>query len=58
MVLPLGLLVHLRVLSYLVEAALGSCSSRLVAEWSPSDEYDRFEAASLMPDHPNVWTDG
>ena len=30
----------------------------MIAEWSPSDEYDRFEAASLVPDHPNVWSDG
>ena len=30
----------------------------MIAEWSPSDEYDRVEAASLVPDHPNVWTDG
>ena len=30
----------------------------LVAEWSPSDEFDEVGAASSMPDHPNVWTDG
>ena len=38
----------------LVEVALGRYSSGVVAEWSPSDEYDQFEAACLMPDHPNV----
>ena len=44
--------------SYLVEAALGSYSSGMVAEWSPSDEYDPVEVASSVPDHPNVWSDG
>ena len=42
---------------YLVESALGG-SSGLCAEWGPSDEYDEVEAASLMPENPNVWTDG
>ena len=37
---------------YLVEAALGYHSSGMVAEWSPPDEYDPVEAASLVPDHP------
>ena len=44
--------------SYLVEAALGFHSSGMVAEWSSPDEFDRVEAASLIPDHPNVWSDG
>ena len=44
--------------TYLVEVALGRSSSGLVAEWSPSDEYDEAEAVSSMPDHPNVWTVG
>ena len=44
--------------SYLVEVALGSYSSSMVTEWSPSDEYDPVEAASSIPDHPNVWSDG
>ena len=44
--------------SYLVEGALGSYSSGMITEWNPPDEYDRFEAASLVPDHPNVWSDG
>ena len=44
--------------SCLVEAALGGYSSRLVTEWSPPDEYDRVAVASLVPDHPNVWSDG
>ena len=43
--------------SYLVEAALGRYSSGLVAEWGPPVELDAVEAASLLPDHPNVWTD-
>ena len=44
--------------SYLVEAALGSYSSRLITEWSPPDGFHRVEVASLVPDHPNVWSDG
>ena len=44
--------------SCLVEAALGCDSSGMVAQWSPSDEFDEVEAASSMPDHANVWTDG
>ena len=43
---------------YLVEVALGCYSSGLVAQWSPPDEIDEAEAASLIPDHPDVWTDG
>ena len=30
----------------------------MVAQWSPPDEFDVAEAASLIPDHPDVWTDG
>ena len=44
--------------TYLVEVALGRYSSGLVAEWSPSDEFDHDRAASSLPDHPDVWTDG
>ena len=44
--------------SNLFETALGWYSSGLVAEWSPSDKYDKAVAASLVPDHPNVWSDG
>ena len=44
--------------SYLVETALGCYSSGMIPEWSPPDEYDRVEAASLVPDRPNVWSDG
>ena len=43
---------------YFVESALGGYSSGLCAEWGPSGEHDEVEAASLMPDHRNVWTDG
>ena len=44
--------------SYRVEAALGFYSSGMVSEWSPPDEYDPVEAASLVSDHTNVWSDG
>ena len=43
--------------AYLLEAALGCYSSGMVAQWSP-DDFDGVEAASLIPDHPTVWTDG
>ena len=44
--------------SYLIEVALGRYSSGLITEWSLSDEFDRDRAASSLPDHPDVWTDG
>ena len=44
--------------SYLVETALGSYSSSMIAEWGPPDDYDRDGVASLVPDQPNVWSDG
>ena len=44
--------------NYLVEVALGRSSSGLVAEWSPSDGFDAFDATSRMLGDPNVWTDG
>ena len=47
----LGLLMLLRALVTWLRLRLG-------VEWSPPDEYDRVEVASLMPDHPNVWSDG
>ena len=43
---------------YFVEAALGCYSSGMISEWSPPDEYERVEVASLVPDHPKVWSDG
>ena len=43
---------------HLVEVALGRCSSGLLAEWSPPDEFDAVGAASLTPYHPNFRTDG
>ena len=45
---------------YLVESALGGYSSGLFAEWGKGlpVEFDAVDAASLLPDHPNVWTDG
>ena len=33
-------------------------SSGLIAEWGLSDEFARDGAASSLPDHPDVWTDG
>ena len=53
MVPPLGQLVRLRVQVTLLRLRLV-----VITEWSPSDGYDEVEAASLMPDHPNVWIDG
>ena len=43
---------------YLVESALGRCSSGLLADWVLSDEFEHDSAASSLPDHPDVWTDG
>ena len=43
---------------YLVEAALGDYSSRLVSDWSPPDGYDPVAVSCIVPDCPNVWTDG
>ena len=37
---------------YLVGVALGQYSSGLVAEWSPSDEFDAVQAAASLPEHP------
>ena len=44
--------------SYLVEAPPGSYSSGMITEWGPSNDYDRVGVASLVPDQPNVWSDG
>ena len=43
---------------YLVESALGRYSSGLLAAWSTPFDFDAVEASSLLPDHPNVWSDG
>ena len=43
---------------YLVEAALGGYSSTLVSAWSPPDGFDQSAVSCLVPDRPNVWTDG
>ena len=43
---------------YLVEAALGGYSSRLVSDWSPPDGYDPVAVSCIVPDYTNVWTDG
>ena len=58
MVPPLGLLMLLTVLVPLLRVRLGCYSFGMITEWSPPDEYDRVEVASLVPDHPNVWSDG
>ena len=42
----------------MVETALGDYSSRMVSAWSPPDGYDQVAVSCLVPDHPNVWTDG
>ena len=44
--------------TYLVEVALGRYSSELIVEWGLSGEFDHDSAASSVPDHPDVWTDG
>ena len=44
--------------AYLVEVALGRYSSGLIADWGLPDEFDHDSAASSLPDHPDVWTDG
>ena len=44
--------------AYLVEFALGRYSHELFADWNPSDDFDHDRAASSLPDHPDVWTDG
>ena len=41
----------------LLKSAHGD-SSGLLAEWGPPVEFDAVEAASLLPDYPNVGTDG
>ena len=43
---------------HLLEVALGSYSSGLVSEWSLPEGFDTVEAASRIPDVPDVWTDG
>ena len=43
---------------YLVEVALGPCSSGFIAEWGVPDGFDADEAAARMPDDPEVWSDG
>ena len=44
--------------AYLVEVALGRYSSGLIAEWGLSEDFDHDDAASSLPDLPDVWTDG
>ena len=44
--------------AYLLEVALGRYSYGLISEWIPSDDIDHDMAASSLPDHPTVWTDG
>ena len=43
---------------YLVETALGRCSSGLVSEWSLPDGFGADEVSARMPDAPKVWSDG
>ena len=58
MVTHLGLVLPLRVLITWFETALGGYSSALISAWSPPDDFDQSAASRLVPDHPNVWTDG
>ena len=44
--------------AYLVKVALGRYSSGLLTEWGLADEFHHDNAASSVPDHPDVWTDG
>ena len=44
--------------AYLVESALGRYSSSLVSDLRLPDGFDHDGAASSLPDHPDVWTDG
>ena len=44
--------------AYLVEVALGRYSSGLITDWNPSDDFHHDLAVSLLPDQPDVWTDG
>ena len=43
---------------YLVEAALGGYSYGLVSGWHPPDGYDPTTVSCIVPDFPNIWTDG
>ena len=43
---------------YLVEVSLGGYSSRLVSDWYPPDGHDSATVSCIVPDSPNVWTDG
>ena len=43
---------------YLLETAHGRYSSGLLVEWVPSEESSVAGAASSVPDHSTVWTDG
>ena len=43
---------------HLFEVALGRYSPGVLADWSPSDGFDAVEAASRVPDAPEVWTNG
>ena len=43
---------------YLVETALGGYSSRLLCDWGPPYGFDPAAVSCVVPDSPNVWTDG
>ena len=49
---------RLRVPVTMLNLRLGGYFSGLLAEWGSPVEFDAVEAASLLPDYPNVWTDG
>ena len=53
---PLRLLMLLRVPVTWLKLRLGVTLLGMITEWSSLDECDRVEVASLVPDHPNVWS--
>ena len=42
----------------LLDSALGSYSSWLLFDWRLPDEFDASDAATRVPDNPNILTDG
>ena len=44
--------------SYLVETSLGHYSSGLASGWALPDGFCADEVSALVPDSPNIWSDG
>ena len=53
-----GLVLPLQGARYLVETAFGGYCSRLLCDWSPPYGFDPAAVSCVVPDRPNVWTDG